>query len=132
MRKKMLFAAACAALTLGGLQAKHDRDDECSHDRHYRGHYRDADDREDDRDEHRQGHGRRAGLPPGLERQLERNGHLPPGLEKRMRPVPVSICRRLPPLPEGASRGYYGGHVIVFNPRTFIVLDVFAGISISH
>jgi hypothetical protein len=71
-------------------------------------------------------------LPPGLEKQLARNGHLPPGLEKKMRPVPAGICRRMPPLPEGASRGYYGGHVIVFNPRTFLVLDVFAGISISH
>ena len=135
MRKRILFAVACAALSLGGLQAKH-HDDDCDHDRHYRGHYRE----DDDRDEH--GHGReglppglakREGrLPPGLERQLVRRGHLPPGLEERFEPVPYSVCRRLPPLPEDASRGYIGGHVVVYNPRTSIILDVFAGISLGH
>jgi hypothetical protein len=135
MRKKMLFAVACTALMVTGLEAKHDREDDCRHDRHYRGHYRD-----DDRDEH--GHGReglppglakRGGqLPPGLERQLVRRGHLPPGLEGRFVPVPYSVCRRLPPLPEGARRGYIGGHVVVYNPRTSVILDVFGGIAIGH
>ena len=129
MRNKILFAVACTALTLGGLQAKHDRDDDCDHDRHYRGHYRDNDDRDDNRGEHRHG---REGLPPGLERQLVRNGHLPPGLEKKMYRVPDSVCRRLPPLPEGASRGYIGGHVVVYNPQTSVILNVFAGINFSH
>ncbi len=138
MRKRILLAAACTALTFGSLQAKHDRDDECRHDRHFRGEYRDGDDR--DGDEH--GHGRsglppglakRGGaLPPGLEKQLRRNGHLPPRLEKRMVPVPEVVYRRLPPLPEGASRGYIGGHVIVYNPHTSIILNVFAGISIGR
>jgi hypothetical protein len=123
MRKKLLFAVAGTFLTLGGLQAKHDHDDDCNHDRHYRGHYRHEHDRGDD------DHDR---LPPGLERQLERRGHLPPGLEKKMRPVPASVCRRLPPPPEDAVRGYYGGHVIVYNPRTSVILNVFAGISLSH
>ena len=121
--RKILVAVSCAALALGGLQAKHDRDDDCGHDRHFRGEYRD--------DDRGPGHGHgHEGLPPGLERQLERNGHLPPGLEKKMRPVPDSVCRRLPPLPEGAQRGYIGGHVVVFNPHTSVILDVFAGINI--
>ena len=123
--RKILIAAACATLALGGLQAKHD--DECRHDSQYRDHYR----VDNERYEHKY-HGRGEGLPPGLERQLERNGHLPPGLEKKMRPVPDVVCRRLPPVPEGYSRGYYGGHVIVYNPHTTIILDVFAGISIGR
>ena len=116
MRKKILFAVACAALTLGGLQAKHghDKDDDYGHDREYRGHY----------------HGR--DLPPGLERQLVRNGHLPPGLEMKMHPVPVEVCRRLPPPPPDCVRGYYGGHVIFYNPRTSVIFNVFAGITISR
>lgn len=124
--RRILIAVTCAALALGGLQAKHD-DDGCRHDRRYRGHYRG----DDDRYEHRH-HGRHEGLPPGLERQLERDGHLPPGLEKKMCPVPEVVCRRLPPLREGCARGYYGGHVIVYNVHTSVILDVFAGISIGR
>jgi hypothetical protein len=127
MRKKILFAVACAALTLGGLQAKHGHDDDdYGHDREYRGHYRDDYDRDHDRYEHRRN------LPPGLERQLVRNGHLPPGLEKKMHPVPVEVCRRLPPPPPDCVRGYYGGHVIFYNPRTSVIFNVFAGITLSH
>ena len=129
--RRILIAVACTSLALGGLQAKHGDDDECRHDRQYRGHFRGDDDRGDERYEHKK-HGRGEGLPPGLERQLERNGHLPPGLEKKMQPVPDVVCRRLPPVPEGYSRGYYGGHVIVYNPHTSIILDVFAGISIGR
>ena len=127
--RKILIAVACTALALGGLEAKHGDDDECRHDRQYRDNYRGDDDRDGDRYEHKH-HGRGEGLPPGLERQLERNGHLPPGLEKKMRPVPEVVYRRLPPLPEGCQRGYYGGHVIVYNPHTSIIVDVFAGITI--
>jgi hypothetical protein len=114
-------------LTLGGLQAKHG-DDDCRHDRQFRGHYRE--DREE-RYEHKH-RGRPEGLPPGLERQLARNGHLPPGLERKMRPVPEMVCRRLPPLPPDTVRGFYGSHVIVYNPRTLIVFDVFAGITLGR
>ncbi|HVP47337.1 MAG TPA: hypothetical protein VMT32_12165 [Bryobacteraceae bacterium] len=124
--RKILIAVACVALALGGLEAKRE-DDECRHDRQYRGHYRG----DNDRYEHKH-HGRAEGLPPGLERQLERNGHLPPGLEKKMYPVPEVVCRRLPPLPEGCARGYYGGHVIVYNLHTSVILDVFAGISVGR
>jgi hypothetical protein len=98
MRKKLFFALACTLLTLGGLQAKHGHDDDCDHDRHYRGHYRHKADR--DHDDHE--------------------------------PVPASVCRRLPPPPEDAVRGYYGGHVIVYNPHSSVILNVFAGISLSH
>jgi hypothetical protein len=129
MRSKIVFVLACAALTLGGLQAKHghDRDDDhYGHDRQFRGHYRDDYDRDHDRYDHRRN------LPPGLERQLVRNGHLPPGLEKKMHPVPEVVYRRLPPLPPDCVRGYYGGHVIVYNPHTSVIFNVFAGITISH
>jgi hypothetical protein len=38
----------------------------------------------------------------------------------------------MPPLPEGFVRGYYGGHVIVYIPRTSIILDVVPRMSISQ
>jgi len=31
---------------------------------------------------------------------LEKNGQLPPGLQKRLQPLPVDLDRRLPRLPE--------------------------------
>ena len=128
MRKRILLVVTCAALTLGGLQAKHghDDDDDYGHNREYRGHYRDDYDRDHDRYEHRRN------LPPGLERQLVRNGRLPPGLEMKMHPVPDEVCRRLPPPPPDCVRGYYGGHVIFYNPRTSVIFNVFAGITLSH
>jgi len=75
---------------------------------------------------------KKGSLPPGLAKQLARNGHLPPGLEKKMHPVPEELCRRLPPPPPDCVRGYYGGHVIFYNPRTSVIFNVFAGITISR
>src|SRR5690349_21134899 len=37
-------------------------------------------------------------LPPGLQKKLYRNGHLPPGWERRMQPLPVGVERQLVPL----------------------------------
>jgi len=34
-------------------------------------------------------------LPPGLQKKLYRTGHLPPGWEKRMQPLPVAVERQL-------------------------------------
>lgn len=64
-------------------------------------------------------------LPPGLEKQLVRKGHLPPGLEKRVVPIPVEVERRLAPLRAGLSRGLIAGRVILYNPSTRVIFDVF-------
>jgi len=64
-------------------------------------------------------------LPPGLERQLRKKGHLPPGLEKKLVPFPVELTRKLPPLAPGLERGSLGGHAVIINPSTRLILDVF-------
>lgn len=63
-------------------------------------------------------------LPPGLEKQLERNGTLPPGLQKRLQPCPVELERRLPPLEPGYSRAVVGAHLVIYNRRTNVVVDI--------
>src|SRR5665213_2588551 len=48
-------------------------------------------------------------LPPGLRKKYYRNGTLPPGWQKRFRPMPPVLIRELPPVPYGYQRGYYDG-----------------------
>ena len=64
-------------------------------------------------------------LPPGLERQLELRGTLPPGLRTRIYAVPVDFERELPPPPPNCEHVFIGGHVVLLNRRTFVVVDVF-------
>ena len=64
-------------------------------------------------------------LPPGLEKQLVRRGTLPPGLQKRVQPCPEDLRRRLPPPPPDCDNVLIGGHVVLLNRRTQLVVDVF-------
>src|SRR6476646_9237456 len=64
-------------------------------------------------------------LPPGLERQLVVRGTLPPGLRKKMMPCPEEIERRLPPPPRDCAHVVIGGHVVLVNRSTYVVLDIF-------
>ena len=64
-------------------------------------------------------------LSPGLERQLELRGTLPPGLRTRIHAVPVDFERELPPPPPDCEHVFIGGHVVLLNRRTFVVVDVF-------
>ena len=75
---------------------------------------------------------KRDALPPGLQRQIERTGHLPPGLEKRLRPFPRELERRMPPLPEncGCRYGFVGTSAVIVNPKTGAVLDMIRDILI--
>ena len=63
-------------------------------------------------------------LPPGLEKQPRRNGTLPPGLQKKMQPFPLVLERQLAPLPVGYRRGIVGPHVVIYNTRTNLIVDV--------
>jgi len=65
-------------------------------------------------------------LPPGLEKHLQRNGHLPPGLEKKLYPFPVELEHRLPPLRPGLTRGIIGGHAVIMDKKSSVILDIFA------
>lgn len=111
----------------GHGHGKHDRDDD--REKHY---YSDHDRDsmrdwyyEQDRDQHLPpGLAKRDRLPPGLERQLRVRGTLPPGLRKKMMPCPDEIERRLPPPPRDCAHVVLGGHVVLVNRSTFVVLDI--------
>ena len=108
----------------------HDRDDDDDQGRHHyysdhdrdsmRGWYHDHD--RDDRLP--PGLAKRDQLPPGLERQLRVRGTLPPGLRKKMRPCPEEFEHRLPPPPPGCEHVVIGGHVVLMNRSTYMVMDI--------
>ncbi len=64
-------------------------------------------------------------LPPGLERQLVVRGTLPPGLQKKIVHCPQDLERRLPPPPPECEHVVIGGHIVLLNRRTFLIVDVF-------
>lgn len=65
---------------------------------------------------------KRKNLPPGLQKQIERNGRLPPGLQGRG--LPGDLDRRLEPLPAGYIRLVVEKDIVLMNKKTGIVLDV--------
>ena len=104
--------------------AKHGDDDDQG------GYYRDHDaDIRAWHDEHRNnlppGLAKRDQLPPGLEKQLVRRGTLPPGLQREEQPCPPDLERRLPPPPPDSVHVIIGGHIVLLNKKTNIVLDIF-------
>ena len=62
-------------------------------------------------------------LPPGLEKQLVRRGTLPPGLQKKIHPCPPDLDRYLPPPPPDCAHVLVGGHIVLLNRRTNVVVD---------
>jgi Ni/Co efflux regulator RcnB len=121
---------ALSGVARAGDHGRHDRDDRDDQGRHYYSdHDRDSM-REWYHDHDRDGHlppglAKRDQLPPGLERQLRVRGTLPPGLRKRMAPCPEEIERRLPPPPPDCAHVVIGGHVVLVNRRSYVVLDIF-------
>ncbi len=63
-------------------------------------------------------------LPPGLEWQLRKNGTLPPGLQKRLQPLPRSLVRLLPRVPYEVVRGVIGPHVVLLELESNEILDI--------
>ena len=61
--------------------------------------------------------------PPGLKKKLARTGKLPPGWQKKMRPFPVALTRRLPSLPDGYARVVIDGHAVIYVPGTSLIID---------
>jgi hypothetical protein len=61
-------------------------------------------------------------LPPGLQRQLENNGRLPPGLAKR--DLPTELEAQPPPLQEGTERLIVDNDVVLIHQATGVVLDM--------
>ena len=67
---------------------------------------------------------RNRSLPPGIAKKYARTGQLPPGWERKVQPLPVEVERRLVVLPPDYRRGYVDGSVVVYSPRTHVVVDV--------
>ena len=65
-------------------------------------------------------------LPPGLERKMVRTGSLPPGWQKRFRPLPVVVVRQLPPVCATCGYGMLDGCAVVYDRRARVILDVLA------
>ena len=63
-------------------------------------------------------------LPAGLERQMLRNGSLPPGLEKHLHPLPLDLEHLLPELPEGVVRVIIGVDIVLVDKTSNIILDI--------
>ena len=64
-------------------------------------------------------------LPPGLEQQLVVRGTLPPGLRKKMYRCPRDLVRLLPPPPPDCRHFLIGGHIVLVNRYTYMVVDIF-------
>ena len=134
--KKWLGVCLLAAVALSGSALAddhghgkhHDRDDDDDQGRQY---YSDHDHDEmrhwyHDQDDHLPpGLARRDQLPPGLERQLRIRGTLPPGLRKKIEPCPEELEHRLPPPPPGCAHVVIGGHIVLVNRSSYVVLDIF-------
>jgi len=80
---------------------------------------------EEHRDQLPPGLARKDRLPPGLEKQLVRRGTLPPGLQKRLQPCPEELERQLPPPPPDCAHVVIGGHLVLLNRKTNIIVDIF-------
>ncbi|MFQ5847633.1 MAG: hypothetical protein ACE5IQ_08215 [Candidatus Methylomirabilales bacterium] len=65
---------------------------------------------------------KRSSLPPGLQKQVQRRGHLPPGL--RGKGLPDELEVKLSRLPEGYVRLRVGVDVVLMNTRTRVIVDV--------
>lgn len=104
---------------------KHGEDDEDRGDYYYRGHEREIRQWYEGRhDDLPPGLAKKDRLPPGLERQLVRRGTLPPGLQKRIQPCPPDLERYLPPPPPETSHVLIGGHIVLLNRRTNVIVDI--------
>jgi hypothetical protein len=137
-------SAICAGLVglmfagvVGAAPQKHWHEDNDHREKHWKHHDRDDD---DDRDEDlRPGcymgardvwivsdyyAPRYRTLPPGLQKKLYRTGHLPPGWERKLELLPPVVEQRLVPIPGSYRRGIIDGYVVIYEPRTRIVIDV--------
>lgn len=65
-------------------------------------------------------------LPPGLQKQVERKGHLPPGLQGRS--LPYDLEGKLSHLPDGYVRLRIGTDLVIMNTKTRVFVDVIKGI----
>ena len=69
-------------------------------------------------------------LPPGLQKQLERNGTLPPGLAKRG--LPEDLGRMLPRRQDSQERVIVENDVVLVEKVTGRILDILYGVVVGQ
>jgi hypothetical protein len=67
-------------------------------------------------------------LPPGLKKQVQRNGHLPPGLEGDR--LPRELEKQLAHLPEGHIRLRVGADIVLMDGKSRLILDVMKDVAL--
>ena len=61
---------------------------------------------------------------------MQRNGTLPPGLERKLEPLPEPLRARLRPLPPEYERAVVGQDVIILDRNTQKVRDIIRDVAI--
>jgi len=61
-------------------------------------------------------------LPPGLQKQLEKNGTLPPGLARNE--LPLALQNKLYPPKPGTKRFMVGRDIVLIDTKTDVILDI--------
>jgi Ni/Co efflux regulator RcnB len=125
----VLLGGAFALLTSDAKAQGRDR----GHENDNRGHDNDHDDhsnyrfRPEDRSHfasHYQKDLRQWQQHPDKRHHISPGAKLPSDYRSRLKAVPSSYYRTLPPPPPGYRFGYYDGYVVAYNPTTQIVADV--------
>ena len=93
--------------------------------------------RQEDRDHfsrHYQGQVKQWQQHPDRRHHVRAGDHLPSDYRSRMKSVPSSYYRDIPPPPPGYRLGYYDGYVVAYNPTTQIIADVLdlVGAAVNH
>lgn len=61
-------------------------------------------------------------LPPGLQKQLQKNGTLPPGLARNE--LPLALQNKLYPPKPGTKRLLVGRDIVLIDTKTDLILDI--------
>ncbi|MGQ0580276.1 MAG: hypothetical protein ACT4PQ_15375 [Betaproteobacteria bacterium] len=67
--------------------------------------------------------------PPGLEKQLKKNGELPPGLQGRE--LPGDLESKLSKLPAGYVRVVFGADIVLENTKTRVIVDIMKDVALD-
>ena len=63
-------------------------------------------------------------LAPGLAKQLRERGHLPPGLRKKLTPVPAPLVVLLPVVPRYETRYFAGRDLLIIDNRSGRIVSI--------
>ena len=126
----MLVGSALVLFTGGAVAQNRGSDDRGRREADNRGQHEDKADyrfRSEDKDKfrsHYQSNIRQMQKNPDKRHHIRAGEQLPNDYRSRLKWVPASYYRNVPPPPRGYQFGYYDGYVVAYNPTTRIVADV--------